>query len=642
MTADTVRGLQKTVQEVPGDMIREVSKHLSEVLIRVKRRNARGQLAAITGMSGIRKPTLELLDIETWVGETLGGGNYRIEVANPHNPMDEPPLPAFQFEIEGPPKVWSSADVGMGGHNGIPGFRMPPAPGPMASAMAPGSPMAASPYGGTVMIPPAGVAAAHANGGVLPSMPGLTGFAAGLPPAMQWAGYGWQEQPNTPTAPGASMSSDQVALMSAGQLREDNLTLKKELAELRAAIDSVHDVHRAELAKRDEDMRKLHEERKEREHKLELQLLERRFEALTAQNKPQPQTDTIAQMVPLLTALAPVLTAVVQNSASASTRQAEMQFKMLEAQSKRPAQDWAPLLAATAPIVMKFMEQRGPEAQAAVWETMMQNNMQSLSLIGQFMAETAKGDSNQSPWLPLIQAALEGGMNTLGAYMESRQQQQLRAPQQPVLSAHGQTRPLGAPQQPQQYPQHQQHDEPQVVTPQPVNYTTQPRPNYPYVPKVNLDVDAIVRMVAQSQLVPEDFKTSDWLAIIADIHAQIDVPTLAASIVTHVDDLTNANQLPDVLNEVWTDPQACYGRLLQGLPIGQANPLYARSLLQHLVQATAERLAESDAAEDAPAEDAPEEALVTAPPAAKPPVSTDRVQQAEVMPTGLVMSAVDA
>jgi len=602
LNSDPSRGAQKTVGEVPVDAIREAAKHVPEVLIRVKRRNARGQLANIAGMSGIRKPTLELLEIETWVGDTLGGGNYRIEVASATNPMEEPPIPPFAFEVEGPPKMHSAADLGGSYGGGIPGFRMPGQPQQLPSPMSPASPVAASPYGGQLPLPPAAAYAAAQNGGVLPPMPGLTGFNAGLPPAMQWNAFGWNDQNSNPTAPGASMSSDQVALMNAAQLREDNLKLKQEMDSVRASIDSVHEEYRKELLKRDEEVRKLHEAQKEREHKLELQLLEKKFEALTAQNAPK-QADTVSQMVPLLTAMTPVFAAMVQANSQAATRQAEMQLKMLEAQNKKPSQEWAPLIAAAAPIVLKFMESRGPEAQSAVWETMMQNNMQSLSLIGQFMAETAKGSSEQSPWLPLIQTAMEGGMNTLAAYMESKQQQ--RMPAAPVLHAGGQARALGAPPAPPQHqhvtpaPQQQPMQgaprQPQQPVPT-VTYTTQGASGQPSYQKVPLDASGIVRQVFASPMVPADFKTQAWATIIEAVHSQHDPALVADVLLDHMEALTDANAIPSILASAWTQPAQSYGMLLGGLPIGQANPAYADLLLDALVAKTAERMAAFDEA----------------------------------------------
>lgn len=586
--------------EVPVDAIREAAKHVPEILIRVKRRNARGQLANVAGMSGIRKPTLDLLDIETWVGDTLGGGNFRIEVASATNPMEEPPIPPFAFEVEGPPKMHSAADMGLGyggGGNGIPGFRMPQQ---ITSPMSPAAPVAASPYGGQLPMPPAAAYAAQQNGGVLPPMPGLTGFNAGLPPAMQWNAFGWNDQTN-PTAPGASMSSDQVALMSANQLREDNLKLKQEMDSVRSSIESVHDEYRKELLKRDEEVRKLHEQQKEREHKLELQLLEKKFEALAAQNAPKAAPDTMSQMVPLITAMTPVFAAMVQANAQTAQRQTEMQLQMLQAQQKRPAQDWAPLLAASAPIIMKFMENRGPEAQSAVWETMMQNNMQSLSLIGQFMAETAKGSSEQSPWLPLIQAAMEGGMSTLAAYMESKSQQ--RPPQQPMMTAGGQTRALGAAPQ-QEYAQHApQPQQPMQAAPrQPqqsaaptVSYTTQSAPGQQSYQKVALDANGIVRQVMASPMVPQDFKTQEWGIIIGAVHRQEDPSLVADALLDHMEALTDANAIPGLLAAAWTQPGEAYGTLLGGLPIGQANRQYCDLLIDLLIERTAERLAAFDA-----------------------------------------------
>jgi len=602
LASDPNRGGQKTVGEVPVDAIREAAKHVPEILIRVKRRNARGQLANVAGMSGIRKPTLDLLDIETWVGDTLGGGNFRIEVASATNPMEEPPIPPFAFEVEGPPKMHSAVDMGLGyggGGNGIPGFRMPQQ---ITSPMSPAAPVAASPYGGQLPMPPAAAYAAQQNGGVLPPMPGLTGFNAGLPPAMQWNAFGWNDQTN-PTAPGASMSSDQVALMSANQLREDNLKLKQEMDAVRSSIESVHDEYRKELLKRDEEVRKLHEQQKEREHKLELQLLEKKFEALAAQNAPK-QADTMSQMVPLITAMTPVFAAMVQANAQTAQRQTEMQLQMLQAQQKRPSQDWAPLLAASAPIIMKFMENRGPEAQSAVWETMMQNNMQSLSLIGQFMAETAKGSSEQSPWLPLIQAAMEGGMSTLAAYMESKTQQ--RPPQQPMMTAGGHTRALGAAPQQQEYaPQPAPAQQPMQAAPrQPqqsaptVSYTTQSSaPGQQSYQKVALDANGIVRQVMASSMVPADFKTQEWGIIIGAIHRQEDPALIADALLDLMEALTVADKIPSLLAAAWTDPLQSYGTLLGGLPIGQANPAYCSILLDLLAERTAERLAAYEAAQ---------------------------------------------
>jgi hypothetical protein len=117
-------------QEIPVDEIREAVKSYPECIIKIRRRNIRGQWSSC-GPS-FKRPTEDLIDIEGVLHEAAGGGWFHVDALDP-NDRTRHVVPPFEIEVEGAerPSTFSrtgAAGFSPGGRPGAPPTQWGPPP----------------------------------------------------------------------------------------------------------------------------------------------------------------------------------------------------------------------------------------------------------------------------------------------------------------------------------------------------------------------------------------------------------------------------------------------------------------------------------------------------------------------------------
>jgi hypothetical protein len=584
-TIGTSAGPTRTVaqQEVPLDGIKDaIEKGINEVSVKVSRRNHRGQLQALVSQWAI--PTADLANLDGRLGQMAGGGEYLIDSFNTMNLLERV-LPPFMVRIEGAPRP-ADTQV-LAGQMQQPQGMNPTSFGGLSMATNPfqvqhgQTPMLQgllTPQGAQGPLPLAGVPGQpFMYPGQQPQgQPGVFGWAGGLAPQQQ-ADYLRHYEAQLP--PGASIPSDAMALKQVADMKAEVATARAEAAAAAEKLEAERAVHKEAQAKLSERLDRIEREGKDREHKLQLDLMEKKFSAqiekMAEQSKAAseaaklaaatPKSNPIADYVPLVAALAPVLAAMVS---SGKESQAQTMQALVALSTPKPNNANMDLLKTLtpviAPMILKFMDSRGPDAQSKAYEVLADSNMQQMAMMAQFIQTMAASQGDQSPWVPFLQQAAGGIMETIGAYMESKKQQQ----QPPHMIHQGQVH--GLPQPPSQPPSSMGAT---VVQP-----AQQDQPQGPPSPR------EIVNMIMLSPQVPQEFKTQGWTDVLLSVHSQEPVEKAATVFLDHVEALMQANKLPQILSQILAHPEQVVGGLIRGLPISQINPQYAESLIAKIIE----------------------------------------------------------
>ena len=583
-------GAPSIVEDIPLDQINDLAKSVEEVSIRLCRRNERGQVATV--YNGIRVRTLDLAKIDDWAREMSGGGRYRCEVKDTLD-TNRYVMSPFWFNVEGPPRpprfLGSPADFTPGqtshAQNGasMPQPYYPPAQG----------------YGAPAPQPQPAPSAAYA--------PPPSPWAQGLAPE-QRGGYEPQPyyaaRPIAPPAhltahlgPGASTSSDEVAL--------------RQVADLKGELGALRAESKAMLAKLGDENARLREQLAEREraveaerHRAELSALTARIEAMQQiQSRPQPEAkSSVTDWAPLAAAVAPVFGAWISAQSQASAKSLEVQQQGLQSlmqatlgQASKTS-DVEKLITTLGPLVMPLisenMKSRGPEAQAGLFQAMAENNLNSVAMMAQLIEAFASAGGKEEPWyLPMIKEALGGVVQVAQAYT---QQPGGLPGQQPIPP-----RPSGT------LAAYSTLESEPVEPAQSTAIAKRPAPQQPKVPQ-NLEM--------LFSLLPGDFQTNEWRAILRGLHAE-PAPAadkLAAMLTSHLEHLVTFDMVPALLSQVREHPRPTLEALLEKLPVARSNPAYAKQVLDLTLAYLAEdgfagasaTNDEKAQAEEAPAEEA--------------------------------------
>lgn len=561
----------KAVEDIPIEQIRELSKSYSEVLIRLSRRNDRGQVATV--YNGIKMPTLDLVTIDTWANAMAGGGRYRCEVKDPMEPSKYVTNP-FWFVVEGPPRPprflgRPEAPIPMGVtqpqqqqigddvtnyYPGVPPFAQPQQQGVQQAFQPPPSPWAQ------------GLAGPNSQG-------------------YQPVPYVARTSPHA-LPPGATMASDELAIRQLGDLKAELAQARSEMRATAERLSAENERLKHELAQKE---RQVEAER----HNAQIAALTAKIEAMS-QRPAEPSKNEIKDWAPVLAAVAPVIQAMVTSRASEAQKGLEVQAQVLQSMAQKPSGSELDVLAKLAPVVMPLvtdaMKQRGPEAQAALFQSMAESNLNNVAMMAQLIEAfaSASGGGKEEPWwLPMVKNALEGVVQVAAAYT----QQPGGLPGQKPLPP----RPTGALAGYATVPQQSQPQQPPPPAQQPTKVSVASPPKVP--PQLEL----------MFQLLPGDYQTPEWRWILAAIHADPPTPvaTVAVKLTAHLEHLLGFDLLPPGLETLREHPRATLEALLEKLPIATTNPPYARELLDRVLGFLAEDgfTAGDDVAEDAgPAE----------------------------------------
>ena len=578
-----------TVADIPIEKIKEaIERGINEVQIRVQRRNHRGQLQTL--VTQWRIPTPELVDLEGQLARMAGGGQYRVECMSLVDPLDQV-IPAFQINIEGPPRpidtqaaagaMSQPAPVGLPSQHGGPMFNsFPQIPGVFVGQQ--GAPMPlAGPVGAAPMYSaPQGV-------------PGATGWAAGLHPFDQHAYLRPGAAGEIHLPPGASLASDQIALKQVADLKAELAEAKALREAVMTKLEAEREAHTEEVKKIFARIEKSEAEAKDREHKLQLEMMEKRFtaqlEKLSVERS--QKRESIADYAPVMAALAPVLTAMLTSGRDVTAKAAESQSALMQtfittnaakkdSSTLETIKVLAPILA---PMALRIMESRSPDAQSKAYEVLADSNMQQMAMMAQFIQTMAASQGDQSPWVPFLQQAAGGIMETIGAYMESKKSAQQ---QQPRLIHQGHAQPLPAPRpEAQQQGQGVAYSTEEAAT---TGATTDDAAKAATPSKP--DATQVTNLIMANPAVPAHYKTNDWAAVIYAVHDLQPIKNTVAAYLAQLEKISP--DFPPGLHDVAENPAGATRRLLEALPVWRYAPAYVN---QFVIAVEREVMGEDDA-----------------------------------------------
>lgn len=566
------------LEELPRERVQElIDSGVHEIKIRVQRRNGKGQLASVYG--NVQIALKDLFTIDSWLKQRAGGGNYIVTGINIDDPS-ETVVPTFKVGIEGSPRrpqdLHPPVSAGYAAPMGAapPGHYPPPPPPPAQHA----PPPAGNWY--------AGLTPAEKGQYVPPQYP---------PPQMY--------PPSAHLPPGATMASDQLAIKQAAEV-------KAKLAKMEAEFKSLSTRYDEETARLRDDVAAERARAQEVAHKAEMEAVKAEMRAMHAQMAiraevvqppPPPSTDYAA----LITALAPVMSALISSRAQADSQATQAQHNAMQTFMKATIEQSGKessiekLLATFLPVVMpvltQLMEQKSPQAQAALFEAVSSSSLNSMSMIATVLESAlAGGSEEQAKWAPVVRELLGGVVGVAESYMQSQG------------GLPGQRPPQALPPQPMGYVQAAQahaHAQPQadggVSLGSP--YQTEDDAIEPEV--IESVVEGHVPMATRAlfAVLPSEFKTPEWQVILERLHMEPlpPVESVVQPLVAHLGHLEDFNMLPERLAAIRTQPRETLEALLEVLPVGRANPEYAYAVLDETL-----RLMQQDGWFEDPAEEA--------------------------------------
>ncbi len=538
-------GAKKILDELPLDMINDLCVEHESLVLRLKRRNSKGQLQSL---GSVNVETAKLINLDDWLQNYSGGGKYEIQALDPKNPMNE--VLRFKADLEGRARSANYLEN-------------------------PADNLPENPYGGQMQ--------QNGSGFQQPQ----SAWESGQHPQRQ-AFYGRGGRP----APGATVASDQIVLR---QLAEYKAETAKLLAKQEAAIDRLND----ELKRKDTELQREREHARDEKHTAEMAMLREQIRA--GNDRPQVQeTKGSAEMIAALAPFAPVLAAMVTSRESSASKSMEVQQKGLASlmsatlsQANKPdstSEMLKTLLPLALPFIKDMMNAKSPDAQAKLFNNMVENNLSQVAMMAQLIESFAGSGDNEPWWLPMIKETLNGVVGMTEAYMQ------------------GQGLPGQAPvQMPPGVPAPQQMPAGQTPIPAGASYSTEGEefPEAEVVAGPNVEAakaraDAAMQQpitagngledtltmpekMILSQLPPE-YQTAEWRAIAIALHREAELEGVSMMTANHIGHLINFNLLPPALQDVETDPARALDRLLAPMPVMKRNPEYAIAVLKAVVE----------------------------------------------------------
>jgi hypothetical protein len=510
----------KAIEEIPLDAIRDLAANYQQVVVRVKRRNDKGQLG--TCYSSVRFETMDLAKIDDWCRDMAGGGHYRIEVLRPDDPTKYA-MPPFTYRIEGAPRPPRF----LGNPQDQTAAQPPPHPG---------APMSYPQY-------PA------------PPQP----WAAGLHPT-QRAAYAPPQQVYTP--PARSSGTDEPTKIALTQIAELKAEVERIRGDAKTNNQKLEDENKRLQERLDEERRRASEER----HAAEIAALRQAIEQKNSapEVKPSGPADLIAALAPFV----PVFTSMISGRNDQASKALEAQMSGVQTlmqatldqankgnDMEKLVGTWGPILT---PLITKMLDQKSPEAQSAMFQAMADNQLNSVAMMAQLIEAFGTKDGEQPWWLPMVQETLGGVVQMTEAYMQGQ-----GLPGQPPAMRQPPTGALHAPQGAGGY----------TTMAEPVGTTSGPQAPAPAAVKPGIRL--------MFTMLPGDYQTVEWKTILEGLHTE--PPTAAEQTATllagHLEHLINFNLLPETLSTIVANPRETLEALLEKLPIARSNPGHARQVL---------------------------------------------------------------
>lgn len=486
----------KTLGEPPVEELRALAQSRAFVHLNLRWQSPKGTFQTVPSQANY--PTKDLIDgtFESWLSERHGGGKFWVSILDTETHLEQL-VPPFYTEIRATPAH----------------------------------------------------AQAHQNpGGVHP----YAGYPQSIPGTPRFLGPHTPSQQTPPVDPSQFMAHrpDELAMQFNSQLQIEKRELELKYEREKEKLERKLEFEKERAAKLEGQMRDMETKHTNAIHELRLDMMAKLREAPPQ----QPRMD----YAPLVAAIVPVFTALIESSsnrsaASLTAQQKSMELQMgsitslMAAQSKQqpPKEDFK-LFEIIMPLILKSIDERSPSKMADLVATMGENQMGILSMVSQAFRDMMPEETDD-PMMKMIMKALEGVQHVAAAAMPG--------------GAEGEEPSRGNQIIPQHHAPPQANGQQQPMTPSQI-------------------ADQLVRNA------PPPFQTKEWHHLFAQIHSSLPTYDVAKSIAAHLDELYEANRLPpdlQPLNENTGDPPSVVLRsaLLDRLPIAQMNPQRLQEICKH-------------------------------------------------------------
>lgn len=582
-----------TIKEIPRKEIDDlIAKGVQNVRIRILRRAPNGTIQTITPGADIE--TVDMINgtLERNLDTFAGGGTHTVETMD--TMTYEEILPRFQLNFGSRPrdtKTCTDGDLHLYfGSSHMPGPSHPAASGFGFGQQPPQQPLQRAPQApgafqqfGPVQVPSTafrtpGVATPRytAPGQLdLPPADQLPGWARSYPAATQWAAYyeAMQQQGRLPE--GASVHSDQLAQQHASTWQTQWSGERAENAKLRAELEQIRRENQERDRKYQEELRKIEKERSEEKHRLELERLRSEIQMV----KDGGTAKTGPDWGSLSAAFAPVLATLIESRTSVQKIESDRTLESMKIEKSQHAEmvkamhdkpglgdQIVPLITAAVPILQAWMSNNSPGSRAEIMDVQHQSQMMQLKMVSDMILAHAENQPEPPTWLPLVQGVLEG-IQKLG--QGALQQMSVhQAPPRQLPPA-----PDGTPTAEQKHP---------VVEDE----------NAVWARLAETDEQAarMTQMVWENIPAAAGFHTHEWRILIFNIHCRSYPEQIAPTMVDHLEHCERYNLMPEPLVSVFDTPREAITPIIEGLPIGSADPDYASRLVDTLVAEVESRL----------------------------------------------------
>lgn len=485
----------KTLGEPPVEELRALAQARAFVHLNLRWQSPKGTFQTVPSQANY--PTKDLIDgtFESWLAERHGGGKFWVSILDTETHLEQL-VPPFYTEIRATP----------------------------AHAQVPQGPGGMHPYAGYPQ-----------------SIPGTPRFLGPHTPSQQ----------TPPVDPSLFMAHrpDELAMQFNAQLQIEKRELELKYEREKEKLERKLEFEKERAAKLEGQMRDM-------ETKHMNAINELRLDMMTKLRESPPQQPR-ADYAPLVAAVVPVFTALIEANSSRSAASLTAQQKSMEMQlgsittlmttqaSNKPPKDdtFLKLIELGTPLVLKFIDERSPSKMADLLATMGENNMGMLSMISQAMRDMMPEESDD-PMMKLVMKALEGVQQVASAAMPG------------VVDDDG-GRSNGA------------------IMPQ---HHTSTNGSQPLTPK------QIADQLVQSA--PQEYHTTEWHRLFMEIHSSLPPFNVAKALAAHLDELYETNQLPPdlaQLNENTGEPPSVILRraLLDRLPVAQMSPQRLVDICRH-------------------------------------------------------------
>jgi len=582
-----------TINDLPRDELKSLQDSgVDQIGVRVSRRTPNGAISAIfNGPFEIR--ALFNGEFETFLhghsGGSGTGGYYEIDVYDLNDPTSNLAVPRWKFQVPGQPRdpkfnVPGATPMGMqagGYHN--PGM-------PLPGMLQPGVGMAQG--AGGIHVPSiayqvAGVATPQQLGPgqvTAPPQDQLPPWARAYPVHEQWPLYYQQLQRTGRLPAGASMHSDALASGHAQSWQIQHSAERAENAKLREKLEATERLSREREEKFQKAVEEMRAERDREKYEGQIAALHAKIDSMGNRSATPEWLGQLATIA--APALAAGLPAFIGYLGESRRTEADRHLRTMEltqnqqqanqtnmlALVKRdpPTTDWPKLLAALGPLVIpvvtQMMTQNSPQAQAELADMNHQSKLMMMKMMSDMIIQQAEMANPDEPsWMPAVRSILEAvgglGQGPIGAAIQRK-----------LSNGQRQIPPQAGPQAQAQAQAQAQEDE-----------------VWQQLADTNKDAAALTKMVLDTIPPSAGFHTHEWRMLIFNIHAKVDPADLAPKLADHLAHSAEYAMLPEVLANVFSEPEAALTPVIMGLPIARTDlggdEGYAKRLLAATVEA---------------------------------------------------------